>query len=135
MIEDAGTFGYVTIGIILAICIIVWIRNTAGLSEMQTGHLYMLYFFGDHSANEITNEMSDHYDARSVWNDLVYLEAKGLVSRDSPSQRWGMPRFDIRFSMTDEGEAAYKKHARRYGMDYVEDQKSDASAFVKGGPA
>lgn len=131
MIEDIGPIGIAFIAIICVICLIVWFRNRHDLDEQQTGHLYMMYFYGDHSAAEIMNEIDpDQYDCLSVWNDLLYLEARGYVLRDQEYELWGTPRFNIRFEMTDEGEAAYKKYAARYGMDYYDDQ----TVVVQGGP-
>lgn len=125
MIEDAGPYISALLGIIVMFCLLVWLRNRAGLNEMQTGHLYMLYFFGAHTAYEIMNEIdATEYTTTAVYWDLKHLEQCGFVERD-PSLDKMVGRYSEYFVMTDAGEAAYKKYAKRWGMDYVEDENKD----------
>lgn len=126
MIEDAGPYITALIGIICMICLLVWFKNRQGLNEMMTGHLYMLYFFGSHSAREIMNEIEpSEYTVTAVYWDLSKLASLGYVERDNEYDDVGCGRYGESFRMTDAGEAAYKKYAKRFGMDYYEDENKD----------
>jgi hypothetical protein len=125
MIEDIGPTGLAMIGLVVLFCFAIWFWNYKRypLNEMLTGHLYMLYFFGDHSVEQIKNEMGD-YSRRQIWNDMLRLEELGYVERADDNEGGYWLAYDgVIWSMTDAGEAAYKEHARHYDIPYDEDEQ------------
>lgn len=137
----------VVLGIVAMIAILVWARDRykCPFNEVEFGNLYMLYFFGAHSTNDVCNEVDAGfggipYYARSIYRAFQRLEIMGLVEKDNPIifgiSQFRMTlsvRFEIVYSMTDEGEAAYKRWASKFGYQYYNEPDRSDYLVERGG--
>lgn len=135
MIEDLGPVGVALIGTVVMIALLVWAkdRTPKHVNDETMGVLYMMYFWGAHSANQIVSEAIDsdcpRDRVREVWHAMMLLEGQDLIENEPPADL-GWPSWDQHFVMTDKGEELYKQYARRFDMDYYED-----TPLVEAGPA
>lgn len=120
MIEDGGTFATICIVALTALCIAMAWKQRKGLSEMEAGHLYMMFYFGAQSAATIKNELADEYTASQVFWDLVKLEKLGLVERTPEWDEVWLGRHGRFYEMTDAGKTMYRDLAEQYDLPYSE---------------
>jgi hypothetical protein len=133
MIEDIGPYGIAFIGIVVLICILVAAKDRypKHVNEESMGILYMMYFWGAHTANQIVREAIDPdypmWRVRITWDEMRRLEKMGMIEVEHPSEL-SYPSWEQHFVMTDEGEEMYRTYAHRFDMDYYED------GLVEAGP-
>jgi hypothetical protein len=118
MIEDPGPLVTILIGAIALLCFaFAWIQHRGKINLMQAGHLYLMYFWGAHTAHEVMNEIDPtKYSVTAVYWDLRKLEKLGYVERAPEYDDVGEGRYGHSFEMTDAGEAAYHKYADRFDL-------------------
>jgi hypothetical protein len=119
MIEDPGAVVVVCLFALVVLCFYFAYKQYREPNIWLAGHLYLMYYWGDHDAIAIMNAIDPtEYTVTAVYHDLLDLERRGYVARAPEHDNVGEGRYGHAYSMTDTGEAKYHKLATLYGLPH-----------------